>query len=77
MKYYSCINCGYHGNFSFYRQRNVVCEICKYNDISELTEEEYNKWAIEKKQFQDESIFYKTKGRLNDFGQPVKNREKK
>jgi hypothetical protein len=39
MKQYWCVNCGYHGSFGFYRKRNVKCECCGYEEISEIDEE--------------------------------------
>lgn len=44
MRYYWCVNCGNHGDFKFYRARNVKCEECAYDPLTELDEEEYNEW---------------------------------
>lgn len=41
MRYYFCVNCGYHGDFSFDRKRNIKCESCDYEDVTELSKEEY------------------------------------
>lgn len=49
MKYYWCVNCGYHGTFKIYRQRNVKCEICSYEDLTELEESEYTEWSKDNK----------------------------
>ncbi len=43
MKHYHCINCGYTGEFKIYRQRDVKCESCDYDELSEITDEEWEK----------------------------------
>lgn len=54
MKYYWCVNCGYHGDFGFERQRNVKCEKCEYEDICEFDKEEYDE-GRKQKGIKDES----------------------
>lgn len=77
MKAYCCVNCGYHGDFGFYRVRNVKCDICSYEDLAELTEEEFANWKKNYKKFQDENPFYKTKGKVNALGKPFLTDEEK
>ena len=62
MKYYWCVNCGYTGDFEYFKERNVKCEICEYHDLCELEDGEYREWAKECKHIQDKDIFYITKG---------------
>ena len=64
MKYYWCVNCGYYGDFGFFRQKNIKCQICEYDDLTEYEEEEYTEWAREFKHIQDEDEFYKSKGKV-------------
>lgn len=68
MRYYWCVSCGYHGDFKFYRARNIKCEICEYDGLTEHDEQEYTEWAREHKSLQDKNPFYKSKGRLDPFG---------
>lgn len=72
MKYYWCVNCGYHGSFAFYKSKDLKCEICEYIDLTELEEKEFKEWEINWKQIQDEDVFYKSKGKVNKFNKPVK-----
>lgn len=64
MKYYWCVNCGYNGNFGFYRQKIVECQFCNYKDLAELDEQEYNEWAAKYKKIQDNDVFYKNKDKV-------------
>ncbi len=61
MKHYYCVNCGYHGEFKIYRQRNVKCESCDYDDITELDEEEWEEEGKEKHEQCKNDPFYKEK----------------
>lgn len=71
MKFYWCVNCGYHGDFKFYRSKNIKCEICEYSELTELDEKEYQEWSKDWKAKQDKDSFYKSKGKINKFNQPV------
>jgi len=59
MKYYWCVDCGYHGEFKIYRQRNLNCEYCNYDAICELDEEEWTEYGKERNIIQKEQDFYK------------------
>lgn len=65
MKYYWCVNCGYRGDFGFYRAKNIKCEKCGYDSLTECEELDYKKWAVKYKHIQDKSIFYKKLGKEN------------
>ena len=41
MQYYFCVACGFYGNFTFKRQKNIKCESCSYDDLCELNKTEY------------------------------------
>lgn len=78
MKLYNCINCGYNGDFGFYRARNIKCEICGSDGyLTELNEKEYKEWRKTYGKFQDECPFYKSKGKLNAMGNPFLSKEEK
>ena len=61
MKHYSCVNCGYHGEFKIFRQRNVKCEYCDYDDVTELDDEEWAEYGKEKHEMQLQDLYYKEK----------------
>jgi hypothetical protein len=44
MQYYSCINCGHHGDFGYERKRSLNCENCDYDMITGLDDDEYNNY---------------------------------
>lgn len=77
MRYYWCVNCGYHGDFKIYRARGIKCEICSRDYILELNEGEYKDWAKKSKKHQDSDLYYKSKGKLTSFGVPFKPKEEK
>jgi len=64
MKYYYCTNCGYNGDFGFYRQKNLSCDICRYTHISEMTPGEYQSWAKKHYEEQSKDVFYQSKGEI-------------
>lgn len=41
IRYYWCVNCGHHGDFRFERERNIKCDHCGYEHLTELDKEEY------------------------------------
>lgn len=41
-QYYWCVNCGHHGDYGFFRKKNVKCEMCGYDEISLWTLEDLN-----------------------------------
>jgi hypothetical protein len=43
IRYYWCVFCGNTGDFKFERERNIKCECCGYEYVTELDEEEYEK----------------------------------
>lgn len=76
MRYYKCVDCGYRGDFGFYRAKNIKCGFCKYDMLVEYEKEEYQEWAGKFKKHQDENVFYKSKGKLNAFGKPIEKEDK-
>ena len=59
MKHYWCVNCGYAGDFKFYRQRNVNCEKCGYDEPMEVDEQEWNEEGYkEKHEAQQKDEYY-------------------
>jgi len=54
VRYYKCVNCGYRGDFKFYRSRNVKCQKCEYDLLTEYEEDEYNEWMSKFGQYQEE-----------------------
>ena len=49
MKYYWCVNCGYNGIFPFERLRNIKCESCDYDELTEYDEEEWKEEGMQEK----------------------------
>lgn len=59
MKYYFCVNCGYHGEFKFFRQRNIKCECCQYDAVTELDQEDWAEYGEKRHNTQDQDPYYK------------------
>lgn len=59
MKRYWCVNCGYTGEFKIFRQRNVKCECCDYDELTELDEDDWKEYGKEKHEQAKEDPFYK------------------
>lgn len=71
MKYYWCVNCGYYGEFDFYRQRNVKCESCAYEDLTAYEEDEWKLEGFDQMHEKRKNDFY-YKDKIN--GQNERNR---
>ena len=41
IRYYWCVNCGKNGDYGYERQRGLVCEDCKYEDIVPMSAKEH------------------------------------
>jgi hypothetical protein len=39
-RYYWCVNCGHHGDYGKLRIRGLECENCKYDSITDYSEQE-------------------------------------
>ena len=65
MKRYSCVNCGYTGEFKIYRQRNIKCESCGYDDLTELDEEDWKEYGKEKHEMQQKDPYYQKRIKEN------------
>lgn len=59
MRYYWCVNCGYHGDFKFDRQKSIKCNSCDYEDLTELEDDEWNEYGRERNAEQNKDDFYK------------------
>ena len=59
MRYYWCVNCGYHGDFKFNRQKSIKCQICDYDELTELDKEEWDEQGRERNARQNQETFYK------------------
>ena len=59
MKYYWCVNCGYHGDFGFYRQKNAKCQMCEYDELTEIEQDEWDKEIKKKHEANKKDPFYK------------------
>lgn len=59
MRYYWCVNCGYHGDFGFERLRNQTCESCNYDGVTGYEEDELEETGfMEKHKRQKEDPYY-------------------
>lgn len=52
-RYYSCVNCGHHGDYGKERQRGLTCQKCDYEDITPLDSEEWSDYHKERKKIKD------------------------
>lgn len=41
IRYYWCVNCGHHGDFGFYRTRNIKCDKCGNIDVTPFEKEDW------------------------------------
>jgi hypothetical protein len=55
MKYYWCVNCGYHGSFGFHRERNIKCESCDYDSLASYEEDQWKEEGLDKKHIEDKN----------------------
>lgn len=44
-QYYYCVNCGYHGDFGFKRERGLSCDSCDYSMLTPLSVKEFETCA--------------------------------